>query len=69
MLKSPETKHLKLKCGILLSMFAFKIYLRRYTMAAGNSQYLLQGSGGDEPNSPLGHGVVGRCRLTISNPR
>ena len=26
-------------------------------MAAGNSQYLLEGGPGDEPRSPLGHGV------------
>jgi hypothetical protein len=30
MLKPPGTKHLKLKCGVLLSAFAFKFYLRRY---------------------------------------
>jgi len=31
MLKPPGTKHLKLKCDILLSTFAFKSNLRRYT--------------------------------------
>ena len=31
MLKPPGTKHLKLKRDILLSTFAFKIKLRRYT--------------------------------------
>jgi hypothetical protein len=30
MLKPPRTKHLKLKCDILPSTFAFKLYLRRY---------------------------------------
>ena len=29
-LKPPETTHLKLKCGMLLSTFAFKFNLRRY---------------------------------------
>jgi len=33
-LKLPGTKHLKLKCGELLSTFAFKFNLRRYTKAA-----------------------------------
>jgi len=32
-LKSPRTKHLKLKCDILLSTFAFKFNLRRYIQA------------------------------------
>jgi hypothetical protein len=35
-LKPPGTKHLKLKCDILLPNFAFKINLRRYTPAGGN---------------------------------
>ena len=33
MLKPPGTKHLKLKCDMLLSTFAFKINLRRYDKA------------------------------------
>jgi len=33
MLKPPGTKHLKLKCDILLSTFAFKTNLRRYIQA------------------------------------
>jgi hypothetical protein len=32
-LKAPGPKHLKLKCDILLSNFAFKFNLRRYTKA------------------------------------
>ena len=32
-LKPPGTKHLELKCDILLSSFAFKFHLRRYTWA------------------------------------
>jgi hypothetical protein len=31
-LKPPGTKHLKLKCDILLSTFAFKFNVRRYDM-------------------------------------
>ena len=31
MLKPPGTKHLKLTCDTLLSTFAVKFYLRRYT--------------------------------------
>jgi len=33
-LKSPGTKHLKPTCYILLSTFAFKFNLRRYTWAS-----------------------------------
>ena len=33
-LKPPGTKRLKLKCDVLLSTFAFKFNLRRYTGAA-----------------------------------
>jgi len=32
-LKAPGTKRLNLKCDKLLSIFAFKFHLRRYTMA------------------------------------
>jgi len=34
MLKPPRTKHLKLKCDMLLSTFAFTFNLRRYTWVA-----------------------------------
>jgi len=34
MLKQPGTKHLKLKCDILLTTFAFKFNLRRYNVVA-----------------------------------
>jgi len=33
-LKPPGTKRLKLQCDLLLSSYAFKFGLRRYTMAA-----------------------------------
>jgi hypothetical protein len=37
MFKPPGTKLLKLKCDILLSSFAFKFNLRRYTLRAANA--------------------------------
>jgi hypothetical protein len=47
----------------MLSSFAFKINLRRYIKAAGNvnaAQFPCAMSALDD--------VVGRCRLTVSNP-
>ena len=43
MLKAPGTKRLKLKYNKLLSSFAFKINLRRFTLAHGRAE------GGDMP--------------------
>ena len=43
MLKPPGTKHLKLKCDILHSTFAFNFYLRRYSKGARGEG----GGGGD----------------------
>ena len=37
-LKPPGTKHLKLKCEILLSTSAFKFNLRRYTLGRGRAR-------------------------------
>jgi len=54
MLKAPKTKYLKLKYDGLVSSFAFKIELRRYTL-------------GTAPRR-LGAGIVGWCRLNLSNP-
>ena len=51
-LKAPGTKHLKLKPETLLSTSAFKINLRRYTLALDILRY-------DATE-------VGRCRLTVS---
>ena len=50
MLKPPGTKHLKLECDELLSIFAFNFNMRRYTENAFID-------------------LVGRCRLTLSDPR
>jgi len=61
-LKPHGTKRLKLKCGVLLLTSAFKLNLRRYIMLA-------------KPTNGIGEvlqrfsDVVGRCRLTLSNPR
>jgi hypothetical protein len=40
MLKAPGTKHLKLKCDILLSISAFKFDLRRYSKVCGAGTFL-----------------------------
>ena len=50
---APGTKRLKLKCHEPLSKFAFNFYVRRYNLAAHFE---------DNPE-------VGRCRLTLTNPR
>jgi hypothetical protein len=55
MLKPPGTKHLKLKCDILLTTFAFNSNLHRYTLAGGGGT----GAAGFQD------GVVGWCRLTL----
>ena len=57
-LKPPGTKHLKLKRDVLLSSFAFIFDLRRYMMV-------------EEPVFDVSEPIdkVGRCRLTLSNPR
>jgi len=49
---------LKLKCDVLLSNFAFKFNLRRYTAAPVTARTAVYGAGLQ----------VGRCRLTRSNP-
>ena len=60
-LKAPGTKRLKLKCDDMVSSFAFKFNLRRYTMAEAAARSDADGRGAVC--------VVGRCRLTLSNPR
>ena len=55
MLKPPGTRHLKLKCDILVSTFAFKFNLRRYTTVA-----VAAGVAGFDSI------MVGRCGLTVS---
>jgi len=51
-LKPPGGKRLKLKCDVLLLNFAFKFNLRRYNKEIANGRLAM----------------VGRCRLTLSNP-
>ena len=61
-LKAPGTKRLKLQHDELLSNFAFKINLRRYNVADIAADAVSV--------APAGRSVlVGRCRLTLSNPR
>ena len=57
-LKAPGTKCLKLKYDKLLSNFAFKFKLRRYTMVY---DYTLK-------VKYAALTKVGQCRLTLSNP-
>ena len=61
-LKAPRTKRLKLKCDIVLSIFAFKFNLRRYTKEEGKTR-------GGEGEAGAPPSVVRWCRLTLSNPR
>jgi hypothetical protein len=60
-LKAPGTERLKLKYNTRLSSLDFKFNLRPYTPASGLAPQVvvLLWSGGK----------VGRCRLTLSNPR
>ena len=61
-LKAPGTKGLKLKHDELLSSFGFNLSLRRYMTVWNDLPY--NGSG---VTSRIG--LVGRCRLTLSNLR
>ena len=68
-LKAPGTKRLKLKFDKPLSSFAFTFNLRRYNMV-GNAYTLAYAPNSVE--SWKGQKLltkVGRCRLTLSNPR
>jgi len=53
-LKPPETTCLKLKWDIVLSTFAFKFNMRRYTEVL--------------PAQVMQRILAGRCRLTLSHP-
>ena len=83
-LKAPGTKHSKLKTEKLLSNIGFKFNLRRYTAgvvfprfngAGGAVQWngTAWSEAADAADSLLVdetfHVMVGRCRLTLSNPR
>jgi hypothetical protein len=63
-LKAPGTKCLTLKCGDLLSTFAFTFSLRRYTEVAREvalgAPVNFGGFGGEDGNK------VGRCSFTNS---
>jgi hypothetical protein len=81
-LKLPGIKRLKLKCHVLLSSFAFKFKLRRYTAVDSVDDVLTSRAADLRPallvaaDAPVHHaGVavdcaakVGRCRLPVSNP-
>jgi hypothetical protein len=56
-LKAPGSKRLKLKCDEPLSNFAFNFNLRRYTTVLNTRALCTLDN------------LVGRCRLTLSNPR
>ena len=63
MLKPPRTKHLKLKCDVLLSTFALKFNMRHCSWTDGGTY---------DPcthisSNVLTNSVVGRCGLTLSN--
>jgi len=65
-LKPPGPKRFKLQCDILLSTSAFKFNMRRYVMVPGGAEVLVAVAG----NVLVPPGTkVGRCRLTLSNPR
>ena len=61
--KAPRSERLKLKCDDLLSRFAFRFNLRRYSLAEVEWRLVL--------NEKALHGaevrarMVGRCRLTL----
>ena len=63
MLKAPRSKRLKLRYDELLSGFAFKFNLRRYTLGVHTGDSITIA-----PAQTLTDKVE-RCRLTLSNPR
>jgi len=68
-LKPPGTKRLKLKCGTLLSTFAFKFNSRRYTVvkAAEHATTAAMDAGRGLP-SPTSHLNLSRFRHTSACP-
>jgi hypothetical protein len=75
--KAPGTQHLNLIYNELLSNIGFKFDLRRYTEAASAAATRLTNFPGDEAAlraakeaiAALMDATVGRCTLTLSNPR
>jgi hypothetical protein len=59
-LKPLGTKHLKLKSAEQLSIFAFKFILRRYIKGITSGKMV--------KDMQAQISMVGRCRLTLSNP-
>jgi hypothetical protein len=57
-LKAPGTVRLKLKYDDLLSSFAFKVNVRRFTKEEARAAEARAAAAA----------AVGRCRLTLSNP-
>jgi len=68
-LKPPGTKRLQLKCDVLLSTSAFKFNLRRYDKDASSMPRRMSGPGANTMGGAIDTTLVGRCRLTLSNPR
>ena len=60
-LKALGIKPLKLKYDELLSSFAFKCNLRRYSWGFDDDEFV-------NPQDITEDFEVGRCRLTLSNP-
>ena len=65
-LKAPGIKLLKLKYGKPLSNFGFKFKLRHFTQVESHGGTCVNSTADCEDHSLL---KVGRCRLTLSNPR
>jgi len=71
MLKAPGINRFKLNYDKLLSNFAFKINLRRYTKANVLVTKLEPAevhSASSETGAQKGTDMVGRCKLTVSKP-
>jgi hypothetical protein len=68
-LKAPGIKLLKLKYCEPLSNFGFEFNLRRYTMERAAAAAVRDRAAAADLAMLLAHAVVGRCRLTLSNPR
>ena len=62
MLKPPGTKHLKLRCDEPLLNLGFNFNLRRYNTVVYTLPFITL-------LLPVDRFQVGRCRLTLSNPR
>jgi hypothetical protein len=63
MLEAPVNMRSKVKYGKLLSSFAFKSNMRRYNMVCLHAR-----AGAGAGAARLLRFVVGRCRLTLSDP-